>query len=123
MAFEVVCEQSEIVDLASGAQSGLTTQGATPGLVEGDVLRQVCVELPVQSGPIHVTLHLRHFGLVIELKSKWVRGPSDHSGAGALIWHGELTVGEDPSLFIFARNDTGTARTIRTHHVVDRVQP
>ena len=119
--FETICEESDITDLANGAQTGLTTSGANPGLVIGDVLRQVCVELPSQGAPVLVVLHLNHFGFVLELKRKWVRGPSSHSGAGALIWDGELTVGENPSLFVFVRNDTGGTITIRTHHTVDRV--
>ena len=120
-AFETICEESDITDLADGASTGLTTSGANPGLVIGDVLRQVCVELPAQNAPVQVTLHLNHFGFVLELKKRWVRGPPGHSGFGALIWDGELVVGEDPSLFIAVVNNTGGTITIRTHHTVDRV--
>ena len=114
-----VCERSDF-NLATGAQTSRTTDGANPELREGDILTQVCVELPSQAPPIHVTLHLAHFGLVIELKEKWVRGPSDHAGGGALIWDGRLKVGYEPSLFIFARNDSGVSIDVRNHWVLER---
>ena len=119
MTHDPVCERSDF-DLDTAAQTSRTTEGANPPLRFGDILTQVCVETPAQAAPIHVTLHLAHFGFVIELKSKWVRGPSDHAGGGALIWEGRLKVGKDPTLFIFARNDTGGTIGVRTHWVLER---
>ncbi len=118
LSFETKCEQSEF-ELETGAQTGLTTAGANPGLVIGDVLRLICVELPSQAAPIRIILHLNHFGFVLELKEAWIRSGSAH--ASPLIWSGKLIVGENPSLFVFARNDTGGTVTVRTHHTVDRV--
>lgn len=116
---EPICERDDF-DLATGAQTSRTTDGANPVLRGGDVLTQVCVELPVQAAPLHVVLHLAHFGFVIELKRRWVRGPAVHPGAGALIWDGRLKVGRDPSLFIAARNDTGGEVAVRIHWVLER---
>ncbi len=85
------------------------TDGANPE-IEGDILEQVCVELPNSSAPIHVVIHVVHRKQIVELKAGWVRGPSDHGGAGALVWNGELSLvvktNKQPRLFIFARNDT-----------------
>lgn len=119
MTHDPVCDRDDF-DLATGAQSSKTTQGANPPLRFGDVLTQVCVETPAQSSPIHVTLHLVHFGFTIELKQKWVRGPSDHPGGPALIWEGRMKVGTEPALFVFARNDTGATIGVRTHWVLER---
>ncbi len=104
----VVCEPNpNVITLATGASTSRTTAGANPKIPHHSILRQVCVELPSSSAPLHGVLHLVHEGQVIELKEGWLRGPSDHGGAGALIWNGDISVGRGASLFIFLRNDTG----------------
>ena len=106
--------------LADGASTSRTTDGANPLLREGDILRQVCVELPTASPSISVVIHIVQAGKVIELKAGWVRGASDHGGAGALIWTGEQSLSKKPSLFIFARNETGVALVPTLHFVMER---
>ncbi len=115
----VTCD-SDTFSLATASGTTRGTEGANPQLLPGGILRQVCVELPSSSAPIHVTVHLTHEGTTIELKSGWVRGPSDHGGAGALVWNGYQPIGHGPSLFVFARNDTGGTLVVTLHWNVER---
>ncbi len=116
---EVTCE-GDSFSLATGAGSNRNTAGANPRLLRGGILRQVCVELPGLSAPLHVVIHLAHESVVIELKAGWVRGPSDHGGAGALIWNGRQPIGNNPTLFIFAQNDTGGTLVPTLHWNVEK---
>ena len=110
--------------VGDGAASGRKTSGASPKLIEGDVIRQVCIELPTNSAPCHVVIHVIVGGRPVELKAGWVRGPSDHGGAGALIWDaGRFPVPEQSEFFIFARNDTGGSLDFSMHWVVERASP
>ncbi len=116
----VVCEPNPVpISLATGAATNRDTAGANPKIPHHSILRQACVELPTGSAPIHVVLHLVHEGIVIELKAEWVRGPSDHGGAGALIWDGDISVGRNASLFAFMRNDTGGTLLPTLHFTVE----
>ncbi len=115
----VTCE-GDTFELATGASTNRTTEGANPKLLAGGILRQVCVELPNSSPPLHVAVHLVHEAVVIELGAAWVRGPSDHGGAGGLVWNGDQPIGENASLFIFARNDTGATVNPTLHWNVEK---
>ncbi len=116
----IVCEPNPVpISLTTGAATSRATAGANPTIPSHSILRQVCVELPTSSAPIHAVIHLVHEGIVIELKAGWVRGPSDHGGAGALIWDGDLSVGRGASLFVFMRNDTGGTLVPTLHFVVE----
>ncbi len=116
---KVTCERGSFI-VAKNAQTTRTTEGANPPLLEGGILRQVCVELVDSFNPIHVVIHLVHEATVIELKAGWARGPPDHGGAGALIWVGEQPIGHNASLFIFARNNGGFTATPIIHWSVER---
>lgn len=117
-----VCDGSRF-EVATGAQSGRTTEGANPLFDKGDVLRQVCVELPTGSAPLRVVLHVISDGNIVELEAKWVRGGLSHGGAGGLIWHGEFPLGHGPGLFIFARNDTGGMLKPTVHWLLEKRGP
>ncbi len=120
---EVTC-YGDRFSLATASASTRSTAGANP-ILAGEVLTQVCVELPNSSAPIHVVIHVVHQQQVIEMKAGWVRGPSDHGGAGALIWNGELPLVFEgrfkPRLFIFARNDTGGTLVPSIHWTLRRI--
>ncbi len=116
----VVCEANPVlISLATGAQTNRDTAGANPTIPSHSILRQVCVELPTGSAPLSCTIHLAHEGVVIELKTGWVRGYPNHGGLGALIWDGNLAVGRDASLFIYLRNDTGGTLAPTLHFLVE----
>lgn len=107
--------------VADGASSGRKTSGASPKLIEGDVIRQVCIELPTGSGPCLVVIHVIVGGRPVELKAGWVRGYPNHGGAGALIWDaGGFPVPESSEFFVFARNDTGGSLDFSMHWIVER---
>ncbi len=113
--------------LANGSNTSRITEGtdgANPE-IKGEILLQVCVELPSSSSPIHAVIHVVHRQQIAELKAGWVRGPSDHGGAGALIWNGEISLvikaKKQPRLFIFARNDTGGTLLPSVHWTVRNV--
>ncbi len=116
----VTCE-GETFTLTTGAATNRSTTGANPRLDTGGILRMVCVELSNGSAPIHTVIHLFHEGTMIELTAGWVRGPSDHGGAGALIWRGRLDLGTEPKLFVYARNDTGATLDPTLHWLVEKI--
>ncbi len=115
----VTCE-GDTFDLLTGAATTRDTAGANPRILTGGILRQICVELANSSPPLHVAVHIVHEANVIELGSAWVRGPSDHGGAGGLVWNGDQPIGENASLFIFAQNDTGATVTVNLHWNVEK---
>ena len=116
---EPVCHEKFFV-VGTGANSNRKTDGANPGVPAGLRLNYVCVELPSSSGPCNVTAHIVVGGKPVELKSKWVRGPSDHGGGGALIWRGDIPIPKATTLFIFARNDTGGELKFSLHWITEK---
>ncbi len=118
---QVVCEANPVpIILTTATATSRATAGANPKIPHHSILRQVCVESPSGSASMPVTIHLVHEARVLELTEGWVRGPSDHGGAGALIWTGWQVIGHRASLFIFMRNDTGGTLVPTVHWNVER---
>ena len=117
---EPVCHES-FITLASGASTTRKTDGASPKIPAGLVVRWVCVELGNGSGPVHVVVHIVVAGKPVEIRAKWVRGPSDHGGAGALIWDGYFPIPKSTEFFVAVRNDSGSTADLALHWVTERL--
>lgn len=70
---------------------------------------------------LSVVVHIVVAGKGVEIKAGWVRGPSSHGGAGALIWEGYFPIPKQTEFFIAVRNDTGAERVLTTHWVTEKM--
>ncbi len=98
--------------LVTGSGSGRATEGANIRLKEGDVLRHVSVALGATNPPVDAEILLFVTGNPQLLKAGWIRGPSTYGERLGLSWHGELPLGENPVLSVFAQNNTGSTVTV-----------
>lgn len=117
-----ICHESAFTAL-DAAGTNRKTEGANPDLTAGHAVRWICVESGNGAPPVHVVVHIVAEGRPVEIRAKWVRGPSDHGGAGALIWDGYFPIPKGTSFFISVRNDTGENVPMKLHWVTELLRP
>lgn len=113
-----ICHET-FITVGDGTATNRKTKGANPRIPKGLAVVWICVEQPNGKPAVSVVVHIVVSGKPVELAAKWVRGPSIHGGAGALIKGLYFPIPQDTTFFVSIRNDTGAEQKLTFHWVTE----